>query len=103
MQLSKLVFRTSEILSVVKRKHAQKIKFSIKDFFSKFDQIRSHLVTFSHGLVTFTKEILHFLFSGTCLKSVKNKLIESSILFWADQRKRYLQKSFNCANLDKLF
>ena len=33
---------------------AQKMKFSIKDFFGKCDQIRSFL-----DLVTFTEEILH--------------------------------------------
>ena len=43
---------------------AQKMKFSIKDFFSKCDQ---NLVTFTEDLVTFTEEILngklHFLCS----------------------------------------
>ena len=45
---------------------AQKMKFSIKDFFSKCDQIRSFLA----DLVTFTEEIpngkLHFLCSVRC-------------------------------------
>ena len=36
---------------------AQKMKFSIKDFFSKWDQIRRFW--FPAGLVTFTEEILH--------------------------------------------
>ena len=43
---------------------AQKMKFSIRDFFSKCDQIRS----FFPDLVTFTEEILngklHFSWSG---------------------------------------
>ena len=45
---------------------AQKMEFSIKDFFSKSDQIRKKPV----DLVTFTEEILngkiHFLCSGQC-------------------------------------
>ena len=45
---------------------ALKMKFSIKDFFSRWDQIRSFL-QFSADLVTFTEEILdgklHFLWS----------------------------------------
>ena len=44
---------------------AQKVKFSIKDFFSKYEQIRRK--QFSADLVTFTEEILngkrHFLCS----------------------------------------
>ena len=43
---------------------AQKMKFSVKDFFSKCDQIR-----IPEDLVTFTEEILnekfHFLCNGT--------------------------------------
>ena len=43
---------------------AQKMKFSVKDFFSKCDQIR-----IPEDLITFTEEILnenfHFLCSGT--------------------------------------
>ena len=42
------------------------MKFSVKDFFSKCDQIRKFLA----DLVTFTKEILNgklqFLYSDTC-------------------------------------
>ena len=37
---------------------AKKMKFSIKDFFTKCDQIRSFL-RFPAGLVTFTEEILN--------------------------------------------
>ena len=52
---AKLIFRERKIT-------AQKMKFSIKDFFSKCDQMRS-----PEDLVTFTKEILngklHFLCS----------------------------------------
>ena len=50
---------------------AKKMKFSIKDFFSKCDQIRRKLRIF----VTFTEEIfnekLHFLFCGTWIILLK--------------------------------
>ena len=48
----------------------QNMKFSFKDFFTKYDQIRRKL-----DLVTFTEEILneklHFLNSGSKCKSVQ--------------------------------
>ena len=59
---------------------AQKMKFSIKDFSSKYDQIRGKLEAcdlirqFPADLVTFTGEILngklHFLYSVSSKKEV---------------------------------
>ena len=42
---------------------AQKMKFSIKDFFSKYDQIHRKLQIWSHLLKKFLMEKLHFLSS----------------------------------------
>ena len=44
---------------------AQKMKFSIKDFFSKCDQIRRKLRIWSHLLKKPLMKKLHFLCSGT--------------------------------------
>ena len=46
---------------------AQKMKFSIKDFFSKFDQIRSFLWIWSHSLKKSLME--NFVFCAVNLKS----------------------------------
>ena len=43
---------------------AQKMKFSIKDFFSKCDQMRSSLRIWSHLLKKSLMENFHFLCSG---------------------------------------
>ena len=61
----------------------QKLKFSMKDFFSKCDQIRSHL--FGHiywftYLVTFTEEILHGklqFFCSECFLSILPEIIRN--------------------------
>ena len=47
------------------RKTAQKMKFSIKDFFSKCDQIRSFLCGFGHIYWKNSHWKLHFLYSDT--------------------------------------
>ena len=56
---------------------AQEMKFSIKDFFSKCDQMRK----FPADLVTFTEEILnrklHFLCSDTTDKNKRSYNIDS--------------------------
>ena len=46
---------------------AQKIKFSIKDFFSKCDQIRSFLRIWSHLLKKSLMEKFLFLYSVGCV------------------------------------
>ena len=46
----KSIFKSSKKAVDVKIGTAQKIKFSIKDFFSKCDQIRSFLLIWSHLL-----------------------------------------------------
>ena len=77
-----LVLETVSHLFFKSMDTAQKMKFSIKNFFSKCDQIRSFLKSF-----IFTEEILneklHFLCSGTiveinfCMEKCLLKLIES--------------------------
>ena len=61
--------KVGKVLNVVSPYTAQKVKFPVKDFFSKCDQIRS----FPRILVTFTEEILngklHFLCSDKTCKS----------------------------------
>ena len=61
---------------------AQKMKFPIKDFFSKFDQIRSA------DLVTFTEEIfngkLHFLCNVT-VEILRERLVLR--VFWGKEMK----------------
>ena len=57
----------------------QKMKFSIKDFFSKCDQ-----TAIFWGFVTFTEEILigklHFLCSGSCLIEFSSCLLAIALL-----------------------
>ena len=64
-------YKISKLSSFLLSNTAQKMKFSIKDFFSKCDQIRSFLET-AH-LVIFTEEILneklHFLCSEITKKA----------------------------------
>ena len=58
---------------------AHKIKFSIKDFFSKCDQIRR----FPADLVTFTEEIIKENFIFYVVSSTLNdELVENSIPFF---------------------
>ena len=47
------------------------MKFSIKDFFSKCDEIRSFLWIWSSDLVTFTKEILNRKLNFLCSIVIK--------------------------------
>ena len=53
-------------------KHLQKMKFSIKDFFSKCDQIRSFLRVWSHLLKKYLME--NFIFCA--VKSDNSKMIK---------------------------
>ena len=58
---------------------AHKIKFSIKDFFSKCDQIRR----FPADLVTFTEEIIKENFIFYVVSSTLNdELVENSVPFF---------------------
>ena len=52
-----------ELLTLAKRNTAQKMKFYIMDFFSKCDEIRSILWTWSHLLKKSLMENFIFLFS----------------------------------------
>ena len=62
---------------------AQKLKFSVKDFFSKFDQIRSFLRIWSHLLKQFWTENFHFfcaVVSLAALNSFRNLKSETHLL-----------------------
>ena len=63
---------------------AQKMKFFIKDFFSKCDQIRRKLRIWSHLLKTFLME--KFIFSATIHRTIYNHITGKSAyhskLFW---------------------
>ena len=50
---------------------AQKMKFSIKDFFSKYDQVRSFLRIWSHLLKKSLMEDFSF---GAVLAAIQNEL-----------------------------
>ena len=65
--------KQKRLTELIRKATAQKMKFSIKDFFSKCDQIHRKL----GGLVTFTEEILNgkllILCNGYSKKSSPNK------------------------------
>ena len=61
-------------LNFVKNLTAQKMKFSIKDFFCKFDQIRSFLRIWSHLLKKFLMENFFFVQWEYSLKAWKYTL-----------------------------
>ena len=59
---------------------AQKMKFSVKDFFSKYDQIRKKLRIWSHLLKNSLLETFLFLSSG-CFASNSNSILQKSKLY----------------------
>ena len=65
----KIHVSVSSFIFTSKSVNAQKMKFSIKDFFSKCDQIHSFLRIWSHSLKKFLME--NFIFCAVCVSSVK--------------------------------
>ena len=55
---------------------AQKMKFSVKDFFSKCDQIRSFLKKFTEEILNGK---LHFLCSGTFILQHQDRVFDSDL------------------------
>ena len=69
--------------------NAQKMKISIKDFFSKCDQIRRKLQMWSHLLKKFLVEIFFFCAQSETLFEWKiDEFDQSNSLFW--QNNKYL-------------
>ena len=69
--------------------NAQKMKISIKDFFSKCDQIRRKLQMWSHLLKKFLVEIFFFCVQSETLFEWKiDEFDQSNSLFW--QNNKYL-------------
>ena len=69
--------------------NAQKMKISIKDFFSKCDQIRRKLRMWSHLLKKFLVEIFFFCVQSETLFEWKiDEFDQSNSLFW--QNNKYL-------------
>ena len=64
----------------------QKIKFSIKDFFSKCDRIRKKLWTWSHLVKKFLMEKIHFLCSA---EYINNALKMSKKVSIADREREF--------------
>ena len=55
---------------------AQKMKFSVKDFFSKCDQIRSFLKKFTEEILNGKLDILC---SGTCILQHQDRVFDSDL------------------------
>ena len=65
-----------ELTEMIFVKHtAQKMKFSIKDFFSKYDQIHRKLQMWSHLLEKSLME--NFIFCAKAIAETTNQLIEA--------------------------
>ena len=72
----KIHVSVSSFIFTSKSVNAQKMKFSIKDFFSKCDKIHSFLRIWSHSLKKFLME--NFIFCAVCVSSVKIYLSKRS-------------------------
>ena len=75
---SEHILSSCSIVSVINFEHSQKMKFSIKDFFSKCDQTRMILRIWSHLLSEILDKKL-FLFFGWCIKHFFVDLIISEL------------------------